>query len=114
MQINNELILGLVGAFVTLFGGVFAYFQNKNEKKQKKRTEAQKEIGLKKNELDKLKSEKDEAHDALTRQASLCLCFGESVDKLKVLIDDAQKKTVEYSKKEKDLYLDLENLYKNM
>lgn len=113
MVLNNELILGILGSFVAIFGTVFAYIQSKNEKRLRQRSESQKQIGVLRNELDRIRDEKYEANDALTRQMARCMYSGNDKEKLKPLIEEAEQAVKEYAVKEKELYAKMNYIWES-
>ncbi len=114
MVLDNGLILGLVGAFVSIFGIVITYIQSTHEKKQKKRSEAQKQIGIKRNELERIKAEKEEAHDLLTRYMAHHLVDNGDSKELIPLINEADAIASKFKEKEKELYSEMDIIYNSM
>jgi hypothetical protein len=103
-----QLLVVALPASIAAFSAILVALIKRSEAKETKRLEMEKEIGKLRNERDKAESVKNEAHDALARQMARCMRAGNNVELLDPLIEAADKATVIWLEKERELHEQME------
>jgi hypothetical protein len=101
----------MIGGIVSIFGLVFGWITTRNAKADKKRAESQAEIGRLRNERDTAEDEKNEAHDALSRQVAKHLITGNDTETLEKLAKAADASVVKWQETEKRLSAEMEKIW---
>jgi len=105
--IITAIIVGVFGIFTTLM----TLQSNKAKKAEQQRMEQNAEIGRLRNQRDEAESEKDEAHDALTRQTARHIVDGNHVELLAELADKADEAAKAFAKKKTELAYEMERVW---